>query len=51
MLEQEWKGIYRTLDDCHGNNRYIDRIRTNLARIKLMARSLATACVADKSQK
>jgi hypothetical protein len=49
MLEQEWKGIYRMLDDCHGNNRYIERIRINLARIKLMARSLATAWVAHKS--
>ena len=41
MLEQEWNGIYRVLDDSHGNNRYIDRIRANLARIKLMANSLA----------
>ena len=41
MLEQEWKAVYRVLDDSHGNNRYIDRIRANLARIKLMANSLA----------
>jgi hypothetical protein len=43
MLEQEWKGIYGVLDDSHGNNRYIDRIRTNLARVNLMAGSLATS--------
>jgi len=43
MLEQEWKGVYRVLDDFHGNNRYIERIRKNLARIKLMASSLATS--------
>jgi hypothetical protein len=41
-LRQEWKGIYRILDDRHGNNRYIDRIRTNISRIKLMACSLAS---------
>lgn len=43
MLEQEWKGVYRVLDDFHGNNRYIERIRKNLARIKLMASSLGTS--------
>jgi hypothetical protein len=42
MLSQEWKGIYRILDDGHGNNRYIDRIRTNISRIKLIACSLAS---------
>jgi hypothetical protein len=42
MLDQEWKGIYRILDDRHGNNRYINRIRTNIARVNLMAYSLAS---------
>jgi hypothetical protein len=44
MLKQEWKGIYRLMDDSRGNNRYIERIRTNLARVNLMAGSLATSC-------
>jgi hypothetical protein len=42
MLDQEWKGVYRILDDRHGNNRYIHRIRTNIARVNLMAGSLAS---------
>ncbi|MBV9104682.1 MAG: hypothetical protein JO066_14570 [Verrucomicrobia bacterium] len=42
MLEQEWKGVYRILDDSHGRNRYIDRIRTNITRVNLMACSLAS---------
>jgi hypothetical protein len=42
MLDQEWKGVYRILDDQQGNNRYIDRIRTNIARVNLMACSLAS---------
>lgn len=42
MLDQEWKGVYRILDDRHGNNRYINRIRTNIARVNLMAFSLAS---------
>ncbi len=44
MLEQEWKGLYRILDDQQGENRYIERIRTNIARVNLMARSLASGC-------
>jgi hypothetical protein len=42
MLDQEWKGVYRILDDRQGNNRYIDQIRTNIARVNLMACSLAS---------
>ena len=42
MLDQEWKGVYRILDDGHGHNRYIDRIRTNISRVNLMACSLAS---------
>ena len=42
MLEQEWKGIYRIMDDSHGRNRYIDRIRLNISRVNLMACSLAS---------
>jgi hypothetical protein len=48
MLEEEWKGVYRVLGDSHGDNRYIDRIRTNLARIKLMANSLAGSVLSPK---
>ena len=44
MLDQEWKGVYRILDDGHGRNRYIDRIRTNISRVNLMANSLASGC-------
>jgi hypothetical protein len=42
MLDQEWKGIYRILDDRHGSNRYIDRIRANISRVNLIACSLAS---------
>ncbi len=42
MLDLEWKGVYKVLDDRQGKNRYIDRIRTNIARVNLMARSLAS---------
>lgn len=42
MLDQEWKGVYRILDDREGKNRYIDRIRTNISRVNLMACSLAS---------
>jgi hypothetical protein len=42
MLEQEWRGIYRIMDDPHGRNRYIDRIRLNISRVNLMACSLAS---------
>ena len=42
MLDQEWKGIYRIMDDPHGRNRYIDRIRLNISRVNLMACSLAS---------
>jgi hypothetical protein len=43
MLEQEWNGIYRVLDDRRGNNCYIERIRANISRVNLMARSLAAS--------
>jgi hypothetical protein len=42
MLNQEWKGLYRILDDRQGRNRYIDRIRINIARVNLIACSLAS---------
>jgi hypothetical protein len=42
MLEAEWHGVYRVLDDRRGNNSYIERIRANISRVNLMARSLAT---------
>jgi len=42
MLDQEWKGVYRILDDRHGNNCYIDRIRSNISRVNRMAFSLAS---------
>jgi hypothetical protein len=41
MLEHEWNGIYRVLNDQRGNNRYLERIRANISRVNLMARSLA----------
>jgi hypothetical protein len=43
VLDHEWKAVYRLLDDSHGCNPYIDRIRTNIARVKLMASSLASS--------
>jgi hypothetical protein len=43
MLEDEWNGIYRVLDDGRGNNCYIERIRANISRVNLMARSLAAS--------
>src|SRR5580704_17261081 len=42
MLNQEWKGLYRILDDRQGRNRYIDRIRINISRVNRMACSLAS---------
>ena len=43
MLGKEWKAVYRVLDDRKGHNRYIERIRANIARVNLMARSLAAS--------
>jgi hypothetical protein len=42
MLEQEWKGVYRILDDRHGRNRYVDQIRHNISRVNVVACSLAS---------
>jgi hypothetical protein len=42
MLAEEWKSIYRILDDPDGKNRYIDQIRRNISRVNLMAFSLAS---------
>jgi hypothetical protein len=42
MLNQEWKGVYKILDDRQGRNRYIDRIRINISRVNLIACSLAS---------
>jgi hypothetical protein len=41
MLDDEWRSVYRVLDDQRGNNLYIDRIRANIMRVNQMARSLA----------
>lgn len=43
MLDDEWRSVYRVLDDWRGNNLYIDRIRANIMRVNQMARSLAGA--------
>jgi hypothetical protein len=43
MLDREWKGVYRILEDRDGRNRYIDRIRTNVSRVNRMASSLASS--------
>jgi hypothetical protein len=43
MLNDEWRSVYRVLDDRRGNNHYIERIRANISRVNLMARSLAGA--------
>jgi hypothetical protein len=43
MLDDEWRSVYRVLDDWRGNNLYIDRIRANITRVNQMARSLAGA--------
>jgi hypothetical protein len=43
MLDDEWRSVYRVLDDWRGNNLYIDRIRANIIRVNQMARSLAGA--------
>jgi hypothetical protein len=51
MLDQEWKGIYKILDDGNGRNRYTDRIRTNISRVNLMANSLASGCRGVVAQK
>src|SRR6202047_4493551 len=41
MLDEEWQGVYRILDDRHGHNPYIDRILINISRVNLMAFSLS----------
>ena len=43
MLEKEWRSVYRVLDDRRGNNQYIERIRANISRVNLMARSLSSS--------
>src|SRR6201987_2178718 len=43
MLDDEWRSVYRVLDDRRGENPYIERIRTNISRVNQMARSLAGA--------
>jgi hypothetical protein len=40
MLNNEWRGVYHLLDDRRGENPYIERMRTNVARVHSMARSL-----------
>ncbi len=44
MLEQEWKGVYKILNDGNGKNSYVERIRSNISRVNLMARSLNSSC-------
>ena len=51
MLDREWKGVYRILEDRHGKNRYLDRIRINISRVNLMASSLASGCREAVSRK
>jgi hypothetical protein len=41
MLDHEWNGLYKILNDRDGKNRYIDRIRLNISRVNLIACSLA----------
>jgi hypothetical protein len=40
MLNDEWRSVYRVLDNRRGENPYIERIRANIARVRSMARSL-----------
>jgi hypothetical protein len=40
MLEKDWKGVYHIMDDERGDNRYLSRIKKNLNRVNVMARSL-----------
>jgi hypothetical protein len=49
MLEGEWRSVYRVLDDRRGSNHYIERIRTNISRVNVMARSLTQNSSARKS--
>ena len=42
MLDDEWRSVYRVLDDWRGNNDYIEKIRANIARVNLMAYSLGS---------
>ena len=41
MLEEEWRGLYALLTDPNGQNRYLERIRTNIKRVNSMARTLS----------
>ncbi|MBV9671420.1 MAG: hypothetical protein JO076_01160, partial [Verrucomicrobia bacterium] len=43
MLEREWKGIYRVLEDEYGVNSYVERMRFNVRRVSFMAQSLTGA--------
>lgn len=43
MLEEQWHGLYSLLTDRDGNNRYLERIRTNIKRVNSMARTLSDA--------
>ncbi len=40
MLEREWRGIYHVLEDDCGVNPYIERMRLNVRRVSIMAKSL-----------
>ena len=41
ILDNDWKGIYRLLDDSKGENVFIKRIKFNIARVKRIAQLLA----------
>jgi hypothetical protein len=49
MLEGEWRSVYRVLDDRSGTNHYIERIRANISRVNVMARSLTLNSSVRKS--
>jgi hypothetical protein len=41
ILDNDWKGIYRMLDDPKGDNIFMRRIKFNVARVKRIAQLLA----------
>jgi hypothetical protein len=43
LLDNEWRGLYRTLTDLKGQNHYMDRIRHNVRRASGIAKLLCTA--------
>jgi hypothetical protein len=41
ILNNDWKGTYRLLDDSKGDNVFMKRIKFNIARVKRIAQLLA----------